>query len=203
MEDIILLGFGGHAKSVVDCIERQGLYRIVGFLDKKDKADNRYKGYHMIGEDAQLAEFYAGGIRKAFVTVGFLGRSQIRNALYEQLKKIGYSLPNIIDPSAIIAEDAKLGEGNFVGKRAIINADAKIGNMCIVNSGAIIEHECQVQDFTHIAVGTVLCGNVSVGCNTLVGAGATIIQGKEIGNQCVVAAGAVIRKDVSDGEIVR
>ena len=28
MEDIILVGYGGHAKSVADCIERKKEYRI-------------------------------------------------------------------------------------------------------------------------------------------------------------------------------
>lgn len=33
MEEIILLGMGGHAHSVVDSIEREGRYHIAGFLD--------------------------------------------------------------------------------------------------------------------------------------------------------------------------
>lgn len=33
MEDIILLGIGGHAHSVVDSVECAGQYHIVGFLD--------------------------------------------------------------------------------------------------------------------------------------------------------------------------
>ena len=54
MEDIILLGIGGHAHSVVDSIEQLGLYRIVGFLDIKEKQDEEYKGYHVIGTDDML-----------------------------------------------------------------------------------------------------------------------------------------------------
>ena len=33
MEDIVIVGFGGHAKSIADCIERMGKYRIVGYTD--------------------------------------------------------------------------------------------------------------------------------------------------------------------------
>ncbi|WP_156032724.1 hypothetical protein [Selenomonas sp. FC4001] len=35
MEDIVLVGFGGHAKSVADCIEREGKYHIAGYTDVK------------------------------------------------------------------------------------------------------------------------------------------------------------------------
>lgn len=201
MEDIILLGFGGHARSVIDCVERQGKYRIAGFLDKADRNEVSYKGYQVIGEDADLEKFYKQGIRYAFVTVGFMGRSTIRNRIYDRLKEIGFLLPNIIDPSAAVADDAVLGEGNFIGKLAMVNADVRMGNMCIINSGAMIEHECQIGDFTHVSVGSVLCGNVRVGENTLIGAGATVIQGISIGNECIVAAGTTVRKNVEDGKL--
>ena len=202
MEDIILLGLGGHAKSVIDCIERQEKYRIIGFLDKEERDKVCYKGYKVIGNDDDLDCFYRQGVMNAFVTVGFLGQSKVRNRLYDRLKHIGFSLPNIIDPSAVLAGDAVLGEGNFVGKLAMINADARIGNMCIINSSAMIEHECRVGDFSHVSVGTVLCGGVTVGQETFVGAGSTLIQGISVGDGCIVAAGTTLRKSVKNHEMV-
>lgn len=201
MEDIILLGFGGHAKSVIDCIERQGKYRIIGFLDKEERGKISYRGYEVVGEDDDLPRFYDQGIRNAFVTVGFLGQSTVRNRLYDKLKQIGFRLPNIIDPSAVVAGDAVLGEGNFIGKLVMLNADVKIGSMCIINSGAMIEHECRVGDFSHVSVGTVLCGEVTVGRETFVGAGSTLIQGITVGDHCIVAAGTTLRKNVKDYEM--
>lgn len=201
MEDIILLGLGGHAKSVIDCIERQGKYKIVGFLDKEERGKVCYRGYEVIGEDDDLDRFYRQGVTNAFVTVGFLGRSTVRNRLYDRLRQIGFRLPNIIDPSAVVADDAVLGEGNFIGKLAMLNADVKIGSMCIINSGTLIEHECQVGDFSHISVGTVLCGGVTVGRETFVGAGTTVIQGITVGEHCIIAAGTTLRKNVKDYEM--
>lgn len=202
MEKIILLGFGGHAKSVIDCIERQGHYNIVGFLDKKERGNICYRGYEVIGEDDDLDKLYGQGIRNAFVTVGFLGQSFVRDCLYEKLKQIGFHLPNVIDPSAVVAGDAVMGEGNFIGKLAILNADTKIGNMCIINSGAKIEHECQIGDFSHISVGTILCGQVTVGQRAFVGAGSTLIQGITVGDDSIIAAGVTIRKSVQNCELV-
>lgn len=201
MEDIILLGFGGHAKSVIDCIERQGKYRIVGFLDKEERGKICYRGYEVIGGDDDLEKFYQQGITNAFVTVGFMGHSTVRNRLYDRLKRTGFKLPNIIDPSAVVADDVVLGEGNFVGKLAMLNSDARIGSMCIINSGAMIEHECRVGDFSHISVGTVLCGGVTVGSETFVGAGSTLIQGITVGDGCIIAAGTTLRKAVKNHEM--
>lgn len=196
MEDIILLGIGGHAHSVVDSIEQSGRYRIVGFLDVKENRDKEYRGYHVIGTDDMLENYYLKGIKNAFITVGYLGEGSIRNKLYKEIKRIGYTVPNIIDRTAILADDIRLGEGNFVGKRAVINANSKIGTMCIINTGAIVEHDCCIGDMTHIAVGTILCGHVTVGNNTLIGANAVVRQGINIGTHVIIGAGMTITKDI-------
>ncbi len=203
MEDIILLGTGGHAHSVVDSIEQAGKYRIIGFLDKKEMQGSAYRNYPVLGVDADMRRYFEKGVRNAFVTVGFMGQGDVREQLFKQLKDVGYSLPNIIDDTAAVSDHAELGEGIFVGKKAVINAGAEIGDMCIVNTGTIIEHDCIVNDFSHISVGSVLCGNVQIGQTAFVGANATVIQGIHIGNKCVIGAGITVRKNVEDSCMVK
>lgn len=201
MEDIILLGIGGHAHSVVDSIEQSGKYHIVGFLDREEQKDIWYKDYKVIGTDDMLQVLYKQGIRNAFVTVGYMGMGNIRQKLYTRIKEIGFQIPNIIDNTAIVAQNVLLGEGNFIGKRVIVNAGAQIGNMCILNSASVIEHDCRVADFSHIAVGSVLCGGVRVGKSTLIGANSVIIQEVLIGNEVVIGAGSTIIKNVADNTV--
>ncbi|MCI8314832.1 MAG: acetyltransferase [Lachnospiraceae bacterium] len=198
MEDIILLGLGGHAYSVVDSIEQAGKYNIIGFLDTEEMQGKCYRDYRVLDTDDALQKYFDSGIGNAFVTIGFMGHGNVRNRLYRKLKDIGYTVPNIVDETSVISESAELAEGIFVGKNAVINANAKIGKMCIVNTGAVVEHDCTIGDFSHVAVGSVICGGVSVGKQTLIGANATVIQGKKIGNHCIIGAGTVIRKDVED-----
>lgn len=196
MEDMILIGFGGHAKSVIDTIEKQKQYRIIGFTDPDKQLT--YRNYHVVGVDDDLNDLFLSGIRNAFVTIGYLGKSDIREKLYQKLKKIGYHIPNIIDDTAAIASDARIGEGTFVGKNAVINSNTSVGNMCIINTGAILEHDCIVGDFSHIAVGAVACGNVCVGQRTLVGANATILQGLKVGKDVRIGAGSIVLNDIPD-----
>lgn len=198
MEDIILLGLGGHAHSVVDSIEKDGIYHIVGFLDIEELQGKRFRDYKVLDTDEALGKYYDNGIRNAFITIGYLGKSDIRNRLYCRLKEIGYILPNVIDNSSIIASDVSLEDGIFVGKRAVINANTYIGKMCIINTGAIIEHDCKVEAFSHISVGSILCGGVHVGRETFVGANAVVIQGKSIDDQCIIGAGETVVKSIND-----
>lgn len=189
MEDIILVGYGGHAKSVADCIERQKQYRIIGYTD----LEKHESVYEYLGTDDVLRDYYRQGITNAAVCVGFLGKGCIREKIYENLKSIGYTLPVIRDPSSIVSSSALIGEGTFIGKQSVVNAGARIGKMVIVNSMALIEHECDVDDFSHVAVSAVLCGQVTVGRAAFIGANATVIQGKVISSYQSVPAGAVIR----------
>lgn len=192
MDDIILIGLGGHAKSVVDSIEGQGLYRIAGFTERAGFAGQAYKNYRVIGTDADLPALYDQGIRHAFITVGYMGRPEVRRKLYEEIKSIGFAVPNIIDATAVLAEDVKLGEGIFVGKRAVVNANASVGDMCIINTAAVIEHDCVIGGFSHVAVGAVLCGGCRTGVGVFVGANATVVQQQEIADNSFIKAGQVV-----------
>lgn len=195
-EKILVVGFGGHAKSIIDSILCQDTYDIAGYTDVSEKADSQLK---YLGDDSNLKSIFEElGVAKAVIAIGFLGKSTLRNKIFLKLKSIGYELPSIIDPSAIVARDAKIGEGTFVGKNATINSNSEIGLCNIINTGAIVEHDNRIRDFSHISVGSVLCGNMSVGNNSFIGANSTVIQGVSVGNNVIVGASSVVLKSIQD-----
>lgn len=189
MEDIILIGYGGHAKSVADSIEREQEYNIIGYTDLYETTTQ----YTYLGTDDVLEFYYKKGIKNVAICQGYLGKENSREKIYKVVKKIGFNLPVIIDPSSIISKTATIDEGTFIGKSAIVNAEAKIGKMCIINTKALIEHECKIDDFVHVAVGASICGQVEIGERAFIGANATIIQCKKIEKGVIVPAGQVIR----------
>ena len=189
MEEIILIGYGGHSKSVADCIERQKEYKIVGYTDLQE-VDSPYP---YLGTEEVLYSLYDKGIRHLAMGIGYLGKGNLREDIYVKAKKIGFYFPIIIDPSSIISSTAVLEEGAFVGKLAIVNAAAHIGKLCIINTKALVEHDCVVGDFTHVAVGAVLCGQVNVGRSVLVGANATVLQCQSVRDRAIIPAGFTFR----------
>ncbi len=199
-EKIVLIGGGGHAHSVVDAIERMGQYEIAGFIDQEPTTS--YKEYTTIGSDDDLDAIFKSGITLAAVTVGYLGKSRLRETLFSRAKSLGFAFPPIIDPSAVVANDAIIEEGSFIGKLAVVNSNTNIGAMTIVNSGAVIEHDCCLGDFSHVAVNATLCGNVQAGKFTFVGANAVVIQGVTLGDSALVGAGAVVLGDVKENQKV-
>ena len=193
---LLLIGGGGHFRSVLDSVLSLGLYGEVGIVDKEDV---KILGVSVIGKDQDLPALFQQGWTNAFITVGSVGNTTVRRRLYEMIKKIGFTIPSIVDKTAIIAKGTQIGEGSFVGKNAVVNTGASLGCCSIINSGAIVEHDCSVGDFCHISPGTVLCGQVTVGSDTHIGAGSVVRQQISLGNNVLIGAGSVVLKDIPDG----
>lgn len=192
---LLLIGGGGHCHSVLDSIISSGKYDEIGIIDNVECS---YMGIKTIGTDDDLPRLFNEGWTDAFITVGSVGNTNVRHRLYENVKSIGYNVPSVIDPTAVIAGDAIIGEGVFAGKRSVINAGAVLGECSIINSGAIVEHDCKIGSFTHVSPGAVLCGQVTVGNDSHIGAGAVVRQLINIGDNSLIGAGSVVVKDIGD-----
>lgn len=196
MNEILLLGGGGHCLSVIDSIEQDNKYKIVGIIDIKEKVGQNVGGYEIIGTDNDLRKFYLSGVKQAIISLGSIGKSFHRERLYEICKANGFILPIIKDPSAIITPRVDIGEGTYIAKGVMINREVTIGKNSILNTGCIIEHNCYVGDFAHIAPGVKLGGYVIIGNSTHIGIGTTIIQGISVGNNAFLGSASNVINDV-------
>ena len=203
MKKIVLIGGGGHCKSVLDTIKRLNSYDEIVISDSKFPANKKVLDIDIICNDEMLSDLKKIGFDEAFITVGNINDTSMRQNLYKKASDLGFVFPNIIDPSAVVSDYAVLENGIFIGKGAVVNADAHIEKMAIINTNAIIEHECIVGKYAHIATGAVLCGNVSVGDYSFIGAGTTIIQGISIGVHSVLGAGSIVLQNVKEWETVK
>jgi sugar O-acyltransferase (sialic acid O-acetyltransferase NeuD family) len=190
--DVIVYGAGGHGKVVLNSLKRMNVHRAVGFLD--DKRRSPLQGLPVLGG----AEVLAKKSRKARGLVLAIGDNRIRAAKARLAGQQGWPLVTVIDPQAVVAEDAVIGAGTVIMPGAIINPGARIGMNAIINSGAIVEHDCVIGDHAHISPGARLAGGVQVGAFTHVGIGATIIDRVTIGAYSVIGAGAVVVHPIGD-----
>lgn len=195
--DIVMLGATGHLQSVMDSALAMGCYRITDILDDAAPIGKDYFGHKVKGATDLLPGIYAKGARHAFISAGSIGGYGRREDWYLLVKRLGFEIVNIVDPSAAVSSHAEMGEGVFIGKNAVVNAYAKIGNMVIVNTGSIVEHADVIEDFVHIAPGCTLSGGVRVCRGAHVGTGTSVRQNVVIGAEAIVGVGSVVLKDVS------
>lgn len=181
---IVLLGAGGHAKSLIDVIEQENKFEIFGLVDNVAKGD--VLGYKVLGDDEILKEI-KNECPNAIVAVGQIKTPKIRIELFCKLKELGFALPIIISPLAYVSKHASIGAGTAVMHYAFINAGAKVGENCIINTKALIEHDAVVGDNCHISTASVINGDVRVGDNTFFGSNATSKNGVIIEQNAVIA----------------
>lgn len=189
-EKIVLVGGGGHCNSVIDVVEQQGVYDIVGIVDVAESVGKRVLSYNIIGSDNNLNDIFLG-CENAIVTIGHIKSNETRAYLFEKLKSIGFRLPVIISPLAYVSKYASIGDGTVVMHHAIINANAKIGENCIINTKALVEHDCIIGNNCHISTAGILNGGVVVKDNSFFGSNATSKQNVEIHG--FIKAGSLVK----------
>ena len=198
---IVLVGGGGHCRSVLDTLNRTNEYKKILITDPNIPVGTIIDGAEVVGDDSVLPNLLEQGIKYAFITTGSIGEKdniELRRKLYDKVNDIGFIIPKIIDQSAVVSCSANILDGVFVGKNAVINVGSQIGKMTIINTGAIIEHECIIGDYSHVSVGAVLAGQVVIEKGVFVGANSTIIQCKRVGEYSVIGANSVVLSDVPD-----
>lgn len=190
---LILIGGGGHCKSVIDVAESAG-YTITGVLDLPESVGNKVLGYEVIGTDDQIADFVKD--HYFIVTVGQIKDAAVRIKLHQKIADAGGILATLIAPTAHVSKYAHVGEGTVVMHHAMVNADAKIGKGCIINTYSNIEHDAIIGNFCHISTGAMVNGNCVVGSETFLGSQSVMVNGIEITEGCVVGAGSLVRKNL-------
>ena len=164
MNKIILIGAGGHCKSVIDVIEQQAQFKIAGIIDKPELLGSKILGYQVIGNDFDLQNL-AKKYHYALITVGQIKSASSRVKLFELAKKSGFILPYIVSPGAYVSRHSKIGNGTIVMNKAVINANTFVVENCIINSKALIEHDCIIGNHCHISTNATINGELKIESN--------------------------------------
>lgn len=192
MNDLILIGGGGHCKSCIDVIEQEHKFKIIGILDTKEKLGNQVLDYEIIGTDDDIKKYIDLGCY-FLVTIGQIKSPDLRVSIYKKLKQLNAKIAKIISPNAYVSKYAMVGSGSIIMNGTIINAGAKIGENCIINSKALIEHDSIINNNCHISIGAVVAGGVEIGEQSFVGANSTIAQGVKISAKSFIKAGSLVK----------
>ena len=192
MEKIILIGGGGHCKSVIDVIQEEGKFQIEGILDSNLPKGSSLLGYKILGDDSSINDLLKD-YKNFHITVGQIKTSSIRRNIAKILLENGVNIPNIISPFAHVSPFSKLGIGITVLHRVTIQADSEIGDFCILNDHALIEHDVKIGNYCHIATSATINGNVTIEDDVFIGSGAVVVQGTKIKSDTFVKANKIVK----------
>ncbi len=194
MNQLLVIGAGGHGKVVAETALASSEWDNIAFLDDAFPSQKVLLSWPLLGtlDDA-------GGLTEEYPNlVVAIGRNSLRLQLINRFSSLGFKLPNIIHPTALVSPSVKLEKGIVIFPKAVINAESHLGSGCIINTSSTIDHDCTLGDGVHVCPGVNMAGGVSVGEGSLIGTGSSIIQQIQIGSNSVVGAGSVVVSDIGD-----
>lgn len=188
-KNVILIGGGGHAKVIIDCILSCG-DTVLGILDDNLPVSSTVLNVPVLGKTNSFNHFSDCWFLIA------IGNNYIRQKIALAMQDVKWY--TAIHSKAYVSRFAHIGQGSVVLANAVVNADAKVGQHCIINTGAVVEHDNCLGDYVHISPAAALGGTVRIGERSHVGIGAIVRNNLEICRDCVVGAGAVVIKNISE-----
>lgn len=185
---LIMIGGGGHALSVADSLDPEKV-QVAGCVNEVNGLT--LPGVPLIGRS--LDDIPDAGEYSYFVA---FGDNENRKRWFDLLRARGLEVINVIDPTARVSANARIGAGCFVGKFAVVNAGAEIGDDCIINTRAVVEHECRIGSHAQLATGVIVNGKTSVGELAFIGSAAVCNDKVTIGRGAVIGSGTVVIRDI-------
>lgn len=144
--NLLILGAGSHGKEVLEIAEKLRCFNKISFLD--DSVVNE----SVLGPCCDFNSYYG----EYSIAIPAVGSGDLRKKWTRELINSGFIIPTLVDPSAVVSKNCKIGFSTVICPGAVINASAVIGNGCIVSSGAIIGRDAQMCDWTFINSGETL-----------------------------------------------
>jgi sugar O-acyltransferase (sialic acid O-acetyltransferase NeuD family) len=194
MDSIIVFGAGGHAKVIADMVEKQKKFKISYFFDNINLQSQFFLSYPVFHN---FDEIMKTKVKKGIIAVG---HNQLR---YRFMQLILENIPDfefitVIDNSAQIAKDVKIGNGSVIMPLVCINSGTVIGNQCIVNTKVSLDHDNKLFDFVNISPGACLGGNVTINDFAFIGLGSNLIHKITIGKNAIIGAGSTVLSNIAD-----
>ncbi len=190
---ILIIGTGGHAKSITNIVNDIKKFQIIGYI-AKNKKEYFNSNLKVIGTEKNLNSLRKKKINTAIIGVGQIHSSKTRRDIFKRLKKLGFQLPVIISKNANVSKKSIIGLGTCVFSNVFINTDVKIGENCIINTGAIIEHDVEIGDNCHVSTGVIINGGVKIGSNVFIGSGSIVSNNISIPKNSFIKMGTCIKK---------
>lgn len=187
MEELTVVGAGGHAKVVVATARAAGFDVVAVADDDVSRHGSAVLGVEVAGRTGPVLE------DPAALAVLAIGDNAARARL---AATAACRFATVVHPSAAVDESVALGAGTVVFAAAVIQPDTALGAHCIVNTAASIDHDCLLGAAVHVAPGTHLGGDVTLSDGVFLGIGAVVAPGLTVGSGTVVGAGAAVLVDL-------
>lgn len=192
-KDLIIIGAGGHTRSLLNLIDTDN-YEISGIYDDSYTTERRelINSYLLVGSINSIPS-------DSYVVLS-IGQNKERKKFFLRFKD-QILTDNLIHKNAFIENNVEMGISNQLMANVYINSNVILGDNNIINSNAVLEHEVHIGSHNHVSVGSKICGRVNIGDNCFIGANVVIIDKLHICDNVTIGAGAVVIADIKESGV--
>jgi sugar O-acyltransferase (sialic acid O-acetyltransferase NeuD family) len=191
-QSLIILGASGTGRDVVDIISdinsNSSQFKILGFLDDK-LVGTEVMGLSVLGKFSMISQFTGCLFVNA---LGSPSNFRQRPEIIQQLNIPSDRFANIVHPSVVQMNTAKIGGGCILYPNVVLMSKVILGNHITVLGNTTINHDCTIGSYSIITSGVQISGNVKIDDCCYIGTGSSIIQNAHIGENTLVGMGSVV-----------
>lgn len=202
MHNVMIFGASGHGSVVLDCIEREGRFNVVGFVDSFKEKGAKISGHVVLGSEYDLPFLIEK--HQIFGGIVAIGDNWTRSLVVKRIQEVSpnFNYITVVHPSAELGKDVQIGSGSVVMPGVTVNANANIGNHCILNTNSSLDHDSFMNSFSSLAPNVCAGGNLILGSGSAIGLGANVIENITIGEYSVVGAGSLVVGNIESRVLV-
>lgn len=201
MKQLIIVGAGGMGRSVY-CIATGSIgygteFEIKGFIDDNIHSMDEFENY-----PPMLNTIDGYQICEDDVFVCSVGNTKTKKMICEKLKARGAKFQTLIHKTAIVRQNAIIGDGCIIADYASVGADCRIGENTLVQTFSIAAHDCIIGNYVRIDTHATCVGGVIVHDAATIHTSAVVSHKVVVGEGATVAACSFVIKKVKPNTTV-
>jgi len=201
MKTLIIWGTGAHAGSLLASLKRLPClpFTEVVCISDLPEMPAHWQGLRVLGNRNVLQTLSLS----EYAVFPAVGLPHLRRCLHQHLDALGFQIPSIVDPSAIIEPGVSIGPGCFVRAYCVIGYEAQVAEGVLLNSGAHISHNSQIGAYASLFPGARTLGHSVLETGVLLGANAVVAPGCRVGAWSRVSMASAVLEDMPSHATVR
>ncbi len=202
MKQLVIVGNGPYSQMMKKYVEQTGFgealaYTVGAAYIQKEEMD----GVPVLPLE-KLRETFPCDRVSLVLGIGYRRMGEIRREVFGACRQYGYRFENYVHPTALIAKDVEMGEGNNILEGVILEAGAKIGDANLFFGGSMVAHETTVGSYNTFSVRAVAAGCAAIKDHCFLGASSVVRDHVALEDYVLLGAGAYGFKDMDPYSVV-
>ncbi|MFC3988034.1 biotin/lipoyl-containing protein [Actinoplanes siamensis] len=200
---ILIVGAALGATQVLDILAGSTTQQAVAIVDDDaSRWGDLVHGVPVVGGAALISELFTAGAFDAAIIA--IGRSPAVRARFRELcASAGVPLANAIDPTARIATDVRLGQGNIICAFCHVATGVRMGDNNFFSAYNSFDHHSVIGSDNASGPSVYTSGRVTIGSRIRFGTGIVIEPDVTVGDDAAIASGAVLVTSVPPEHAVK